>query len=97
MFWVPKTSRSGAGRSPLKTQDACALQSRGAAWTVDFTDASGNRNRKQFNAKPDADVFRIKIEAMAALIQVQLVCLPYHNQYVTWLHRAVVLIDVILV
>lgn len=32
------------------------------AWTVDFTDDAGKRGRKQFDGKPDADAFRVKIE-----------------------------------
>jgi integrase len=33
------------------------------AWTVDFSDDAGNRDRKQFNTKPEADAFRIKMES----------------------------------
>ena len=32
------------------------------AWTVDFTDGAGNRDRKQFNTKAEADAFRVKME-----------------------------------
>jgi integrase len=32
------------------------------AWIVDFTDGAGNRDRKQFNSKPEADTFRAKME-----------------------------------
>jgi len=32
------------------------------AWAVDFTDASGNRERRQFNTKRAADAFRVEIE-----------------------------------
>jgi integrase len=32
------------------------------AWMVDFTDDAGNRDRKQFESKPQADAFRIKME-----------------------------------
>ena len=32
------------------------------AWIVDFMDASGNRDRKQFNTEPEADAFRIESE-----------------------------------
>jgi integrase len=31
-------------------------------WQVDYRDNSGNRRRKQFNLKKDADAFRIKVE-----------------------------------
>ena len=33
------------------------------AWVVDFADDAGNRDRKQFSAKVEADAFRIRIEA----------------------------------
>lgn len=32
------------------------------AWAVDFTDASGNRERRQFATKREADAFRVEIE-----------------------------------
>jgi len=32
------------------------------AWVVDFSDTSGKRDRRQFNSKHAADVFRVKIE-----------------------------------
>ena len=32
------------------------------AWIVDFIDASGKRYRKQFDARGEADAFRIKVE-----------------------------------
>jgi integrase len=32
------------------------------AWQVDFTDANGDRQRKQFAKKADADAFRVEIE-----------------------------------
>lgn len=32
------------------------------AWVVDFSADSGNRDRKQFNTKAEADAFRIKLE-----------------------------------
>jgi hypothetical protein len=32
------------------------------AWVVDFTDGEGNRDRKQFNGKGEADAFRVKME-----------------------------------
>src|SRR3954465_10893084 len=33
-----------------------------SAWVVDFADASGNRDRRQFNTKREADAFRVEIE-----------------------------------
>ena len=32
------------------------------AWHVDFMDASGNRDRRQFPSKGEADAFRVEIE-----------------------------------
>jgi integrase-like protein len=32
------------------------------AWAVDFTDASGNRERRQFESRREADAFRVEIE-----------------------------------
>ena len=33
------------------------------AWTVDFVDQTGERHRRQFSMKREADAFRIEIEA----------------------------------
>ena len=34
-----------------------------SAWTVDFVDAGGNRERRQFGTKREADAFRVDIES----------------------------------
>src|SRR4051812_27462901 len=33
-----------------------------SAWIVDFADAAGNRDRRQFDRKREADAFRVEVE-----------------------------------
>src|SRR5215475_988572 len=56
------------------------------AWVVDYADSRGERQRKHFHAKKDADKFRIKIEGQlsdgtyrpdADKIRVKDVCLSF--------------------